>query len=46
MGLVGVWTGFLDGVDFVHDSGSFWMHKVKVDISFLMVREMGGMATR
>jgi len=21
MGLVGVWTGFLDGVDFVHDRG-------------------------
>jgi len=28
------------------EGGSFWMHKVKVDVSFLMVREMGGMATR
>jgi len=24
MGLVGVWTGFLDGVDFVHDSREAW----------------------
>ena len=24
MGLVGVWTGFLDGVDFVHDTLGKW----------------------
>jgi len=24
VGLVGVWTGFLDGMDFVHDKRSAW----------------------